>query len=265
MNRKILCLLPVLAAGCIERTTLVRGRVLDHPPAAGQSRPVGLAGARVRMLDEIGALYENSEADKDGTATTDDQGDFRVHAPRGQTVYALIDADGYAVTSFSGVSGFESSLTVETGLLYGLPTDHLDGYRALFAGCPVQGDGAGWILGEVRVFNLVEPGLEEEPGTIDPLIHPLVTTASVTALDQEGIERSACYLDAEGVYDPEAVVTGPTGFFAIPGVPVGLHTLSVGYSLAEGINVEPARTELWMANGEDVVAPRFPAWVEFQL
>jgi hypothetical protein len=233
--------LAIIAAGCGVREVTVVGKV-----TRSHTDRDGLAGGTVEIRGEDAVVYDD--------ATTTGDGSFTVLAPAGQTIYAGISGDGLAKASFTGVSGADPRMTVDSGLLFGVPLDDLDALRAQFDGCPGLDGAAGIVYGEVAVYGL------EDPTTHLP---PLVTTAVVTSISGEGTEHPACYLDADGgAWDPDAVATGQSGTFAIFGVEPGLHTLEVSYDTDFETGIL-SYSSVWVPDDPNGVAARFPAWVEF--
>lgn len=241
----------VLTVGCGKGEVRVQGTVF-----AGQAIDEGaLPGASVALRDQDGALYDE--------ALADDVGFFQVLAPRGQSIFAEISAEGFATTSFTGQSGLDTDQPLvidETGdeisghTLYSVPLETLDAWRAQLAGCPGLEEGGRGLIGEVRVFGIENEETGEEP---------LVTTASVKVVSDSGVERAGCYLDDEGLaYDPNSSVTGLTGFFAVFGLDPGLHTAEITYTAFDSEQIVTYQG-LYVPEAEDALVPRFPTWVEF--
>lgn len=238
-----------LMVACGPREVRVDGTVFQGPELAEP----GLGGATVETFDEDGEPWAIDVADDDGK--------FNVAAPRGQTIYATVTADGYATSSFTGQSGTEERLQIvesqdeATGhTLYGIRTEELEGWRALFADCPDLQEGGRAIVGEVRVFDIQDSVTDE---------HPIVTTASVKVVSATGVERVGCYLDPTGAtYDPESTQTGDSGRFAVFGLEPGLATVEITY-LAFDTEEVVTYQGVYVPEGEDGVVPRFPTWVEF--
>jgi hypothetical protein len=241
----------VLAVGCGKGDVTVQGTVF-----AGQAIEEGaLPGAAVALRDQDGVLYDE--------AVADDVGFFQVKAPRGQSIFAEISAEGFATTSFTGQSGLDTDqplLIDETGdeisghTLYAVPVEALEAWRTQLAGCPTLEEGGRALIGEVRVYGIENDETGEEP---------LVTTASVKAVSTTGVEREGCYLDDEGLaYDPESAVTGLMGFYAVFGLEPGLHTAEITYTAFDTEQIVTYQG-LYVPEAEDALVPRFPTWVEF--
>jgi hypothetical protein len=246
MNR-LTCLLLVLAA-CDVRTVSVRGAVMHTP--GDKSR--GLADATLTIHDQFGAPFDED--------VTNLQGRFRVEAPAGRRIFAVVDVEGYARSSFTGASATGEIMNVPDGQIYAVPPSVLGGWLDAFEGCPgLDGDG-GIVIGEVRAVDLVDP---------DTGVSPIITTASSSFIHVDGTDRSGCYLDADGVaYDPTAEVNGPSGWFLVADVPAGVGTLVLDYYSFEnpdGSKDDARRVtfDVYMPAGG--VAPRFPTWVEAPL
>lgn len=248
LARGTLVLVPIAAllSGCGIDEVLVRGYVDRQLPVRDDgSWP--LSQGTVRIVDADGERYSETTTSRSGT--------FRaLPAPAGETIFAEITGEGLGTTSFTGVSGLEDRMEVLPGTLYGWDLDELADLRQTFAGCPGASAPGGVVLGEVRVFGLSDPETGEAP---------LVGTAEVSVVGLEGAEIAGCYYTADGRgHDPEATQTGDSGAFVIFGVPSGVYTLSVVYSVFEEGDLA-TYTVLWMPEGDDAVVPRIPTWVEF--
>jgi hypothetical protein len=232
----------VLLLACSAREVTVRGRV-DSVRSEEVSRGLFTDG-HVDIRDQDGADWAGADVGDDGLV--------QVKAPAAQTIYADISGPDHGVSTFTGVAGTNPVLKVPAGTFYGVTLSQIEDWRTEFADCPGSSEG-GIVTGIVRVSNLTDSETGE---------NPLVNNAKATLTDEnDGTELTACYRDADGVYDPSATQTGPTGFFIIFGVPHGLATLTVEYSVFE----EPISNYLtvWMPNTDNAVAPRWPVWVEF--
>jgi hypothetical protein len=215
---------------------------VDAPDSSGA--PVAGATVRVRAAD--GTRYDTDKAGDDGG--------FRVHAPRGDTIHLEIEAEDAVTSSFLGVSGFLDVLRIPEGAVWSLPAEEYDAWVAQFAGCPDVDTSGSAVFGEVRVFDIVDPVTGE---------HPLVLTGQVELFDAAGEPvGTVCMLDDEGVYDPEAVVTGLTGRFAAFGLPAGLGALVVSWEPAPGESIKAAYP-IYLP--QDGAAPRIPLYVSLPL
>lgn len=227
------------ATACGERTVEVSGTVLENRFDGADV----LVDGSVTVLGPTGEVYSQT--------TTDSSGEFEALAPAGETVYALVGGEGLATASFVGTTGVRDSLAIEQGTLYGFEADELAEWEERFAGCAGVGEGGGVVLGEIRVWDLVD----------DDGQSPLVTTGYAVVQTVEGETYEACFLDDEGVaWDPDASRSGETGVFALFGVPEGVHDMLIGYDVYEGVDYV---RYLPVYVPEAGLAPHFPAWVEF--
>jgi len=229
----------LLAMGCTQDEVRIRGKVTR----SREDKSPPLVDGLVTLRDADGQVYAQ--------AVTDSNGDFRVEAPAGETVYLVTEGVGLVPASFAGVSGLQPTLRVERGTFYGFDEPELSEWELLFDGCPGVGEGGGIAVGEVRTLRAAD--------TED---HPLVTTAWAYLESEEQVVYEACYLDDAGQYDPEAELTGDTGVFAIFGVPQGTYSLVVGYHPFQEYSII-GYTSAWVPDGG--VVPQFPAWVEWPL
>lgn len=233
---------------CTPGEIRVTGSVDRERNQVEGERPRLLAGGTVEILDETGVQKSK--------VTTDDNGKFRAVAPSASTIFAEIRAsDSEVVSSFTGVSGVESPMQVEDHALFAVSQEEIDTLRDKYTGCSDAGGAI--VYGEVRVVGLEDPETGESP---------LVTSASIstTSID-ESETHLACYLDDAGsAYAPEATTTGDAGEFAVFGVGPGMHTLVVEYTFFED---DPLTGYLafFVPDGDSVVVPRYPIWVEFPL
>lgn len=238
-------------AACPAQETLIRGRAENARgrPDVFWPLPQGTI-----------AIY-GQEGDAYASTTTDLSGNFRTFGPSGQTVFATVTGTDLATSSFTGITGAANAGPLVVALdehqdspLYGVLLSDIDALRAEFEGCPGVDDAGGIVFGEVRVIGITDPVTDEEP---------LVTTAEASMVGVSDQEFAACYLnDAGDAYDPDALVTGETGRFAIFGVPAGLWTLSVSYSAFVESNVETF-SQVFVPEADVAVVPREPVWVEF--
>ena len=181
--------------------------------------------------------------------TTNGSGEFSLRAPASSSFYVQASAPGRFSTTFTGWSGIED-LETEPGVLWVRDADELDAIRADFDGCAGADAEGGIIEGEVRVYLPVEAEVEELP---------LVTTASVSAIDSSDETITACYLDDDGLSDPTAEITGETGRFALFGIAPGTVWLTVTYTVTEGMEEESEYPLYMPFNG---TAPMYPVLVD---
>src|SRR5688572_3891045 len=194
--------LVLLLTGCTGAVNVV-GTIMSGPPDT-KARP--LEGANIRIVDDQGFVFD--------TAVSNSEGVFRVQAPRGEQIYAVIDGDGLVASSFTGVSGFENRLDAERAL-FAVSAEQVAEWEALYAGCPGLEEPGGLVIGEVRDMILVDDATDE---------HPTISTAKARTQsrpDDEGntVRVEGCYLADDGTaYSAEADDTGPAGAYAIAGV-----------------------------------------------
>jgi hypothetical protein len=224
--------------------TDLRGAVYDSYDA--QSR--GLADARIRFVDEASATLAETETGPDGS--------FRVQVPAGDSLFAVIEADGYATTVFPSTGLVEGTAVVEDHALYGVSVEDRDGWLATWAGCAGADAGGSIVVGQVKLFGVTDP--------VDG--HELIDEVAVVDLvGTRDRKLTACYLDEDGAaVDPAAVVVGATGRFAVFGADEGLWELVIDTDLgpsARGIDRYP----VFVPEGEVVVSPWFPAWATLPL
>lgn len=239
---RTLWLVPMLAA-CTDPVRVV-GTVMSAP---GEGRGL-LAGATVKIIDDEGVEFDRATSDRDGA--------FSVDAPRASTIYAVVEGDGLSPTSFTGVSGYNAKLVVADGDIFAVSTGLRTAWEFAYRGCPGIGDGAGLVVGQVRALEVVDAETGEHP----PLSQAEIHTESQPPPGVPRVDAPGCYLDATGDrYDPAATVTNDDGWFAVPSVEPGLHTLVVELHVAPTA-VQASFYEVWMPEGG--VAARFPTYVE---
>lgn len=220
-----------------------------------------MRSGQVEILDEDGVSY--------ASAPINDRGGFRVRAPAGQTIYALVSGDDVITAAFRGVSGVESPMYIrpvsapirqpdgslvekEWRALYGVIEPDVVQFTAPFAGCVGLDAPGGAVLGSVR-YALFDFETGNEP--------PAVQGAELALLDAEGTQRAPCYLDDTGsALDPEATEAGASGKFAFFGVPEGVHTLQVRSAVGPTAYKLEYLTVYVHADG---LTPLFPLWVDF--
>lgn len=209
MNALRLAIPAVLAAGCspsYPQTVTLSGVVLDGP--YGEGEPV--SGLSVASRD--GTL------EPFGEATTDDAGSFTVEVAAIQDFFLEVSGEGWTTALFAGDAGlFDMQLT--DGAVWVRESGWVDGLAAEFGETCAAAGTDRVIEGEVRVWiEGVAPQDQERVGN-----------AWVTVFTADGTPYPACYLGEEGEADPDAVMTGPTGRFAVFGVPQGALLLEVAY------------------------------------
>lgn len=154
------------------------------------------------------------------SVVTDASGDFDAQVRFGSFVFLDLQAEGHVRTGFSGAIGTQDYI-VPDGTLWMRSDEEQAVVDAAFEGCEgLQVDG--WVEGEILM------ALPQDDG----VIKSFVETGWARLVDEDGSEREACYLDADGRFDPEAVLTGPTGRFLLPNVS-GMQRIRVGYDLGD--------------------------------
>ncbi|HMV69479.1 MAG TPA: hypothetical protein PKA64_21735 [Myxococcota bacterium] len=205
------CWAAVLTIGCGAPEVDIGGRVLAERGSAS-----GLAGASIDLRDGEFGSY--------ATAVADDEGWFAVQAPRLRKIHLLITSPDTVPIVFPGTSG-QSDFIVPEGQLWGFSEAQRDAWRTDFSGCPA-GEGGGDVLGVVRLLN----------PSADPLVdadNPVEINGFAFIEDEAGVRRDACYLGADGAWDPDATVVGESGRFFLPGVGRGPLRLVFGRRLTD--------------------------------
>jgi hypothetical protein len=221
-------------------TTLHGAVYSSHDPMSG-----GLPGASVRIVDGQGAEVAST--------TTDDSGAFDVELESGQSVFVLVDADGYATSTFTGNVGIEADAEVEDHAIYGVSDQELADVLATFAGCEGAGGPGAVVFGEVHEY-----GLYTNNGA------PLVAPQATAVVEHGGDSWPGCYLDDDGVaHDPDAVMTGASGRFAAFGVGEGRARLVVQTQLDVDLWTYDAYPLFVPKSDRRVVSPWYPAFATF--
>jgi hypothetical protein len=154
------------------------------------------------------------------SVVSDASGAFAAQVRFGSTVFLDLQAEGYVRTGFSGVIG-TADYQVPDGVLWMRSDAEQDGVDAAFSGCENL-DSGGLIDGEILM------ALPQGEDTLKTYVE----TGWAKAFLENGDEIPACYLNAEGQFDPEGVYTGEQGRFLIPGLS-GKVQLRVGYDLGD--------------------------------
>jgi hypothetical protein len=201
-----------------------------------------VAGAGIDVYTGSTESFSHAEADEDGAVT--------LQLPFGHSSFVVLHADGYAPTSYS-LGPFFDEGTLPDGTLWLRSNDGLAALKDEFgSACPnIDAEGGVVLEGEVRLFI---DGQE-----LDTL--PLVTTATVRAVDGDGTEYPGCYLDDAGKPSADATETGETGRFAVFGAEPGTLTLDLVYEIVAD---KAAETNHYLIVAEESGAvPYYPALV----
>ncbi len=232
----------LMLLGCpqpIPETVTITGYVTNNPASEDV-----VVEARVTVMDLTFEATDSTETDEDGF--------FSVTTTAGAPVYFDLEADGFARTGFSGLAGVED-WTVPAGQLWLESEDDLSELEAQYAGCPGVGEDGGVIAGEIRFYL---EGYQPDNGE-----WPLANTGFARAYSSEGESWDGCHLDETGSsYDPEALVTGDSGQYAIFGGPAGPVTLALGYVI-EDVPVWASEYHIFVPDGG--IAPLWPSYVPF--
>lgn len=217
---------------------------------------VTLQGTVYESVDPTAALLQDAEIriiNSDGALVTEAEavdGHFEAIVPAGGVVFLEVTAPGYAVTTFTGIIGLQPVQPIEDGVLYGISETERSGILADFAGCPGVDNDQGLVIGEIHAQF------------IDPITggSPSVGTGIAEVLRNGESTWIGCYLDAEGLYDPEAIWTGETGRFLVSDVEPGIYDLFLSAQISEGLWTE-ATYPLWIPDRSLAISPWYPAWV----
>lgn len=232
----------LVIAGCVEETVALNGTVYEsYEPLSAP-----LEDGELRIVDFAGEPLTTVHTSADGT--------FDAVVPAGISVFVEVSADGFAVTPFPGVIGFEPVQTVEDHALYGVSDAERADWLARYEGCPGADTDRAMVIGEMRLYGLT-----------DPLTggNPTIGTGTVTVADGDIEEATGCYLDEDGaLYDPDAVFTGASGAFGVFGVEAGLHDFQLRGEMATDLSTTEVYP-LWIPDRPNVVSPWFPAWLPF--
>ena len=234
--------LGVLGACDAEPETVTMRGVLWDAPESEKT----FAGAAIQTLTNDGQKVDRSTSANDGG--------FTVNAPWGTALHALVTAPGHVDSSFSGVSGVADTFRLGAGDLHGFPEELLEEWETDYSGCPGIGEGSA-LLGYARFIELVDSVTGE---------HPIVETLAVRVLAADGEYYDACYLNADGTaYAADQAEVGPTGRFAVFGLPEGLARVDLAYLFVETSEdryVHQVSYDAWLPKSG--VAPRFPYWLQ---
>ena len=226
---------------CIQTATEVAVRT-----TIGSDRdedPEGVvAGAEIDVYDGSTQEFSHATADGDGAVT--------LELPFGGASFLILHADGHVPTSFSLAPFYEDS-SLPDAVLWMRSESALTALEDEFGpSCPNIETADGVLLeGEVRLFI--------DGQDLDDL--PLVTTASVTAYDGDGVAYPGCYLDDAGKPSASATTTGQTGRFAVFGAEAGTLLLELNFEV--GKDIEEPTNGYYVVAEAGGTAPYYPALV----
>ena len=208
------------------------GTALDGP---------GLEDATLTSFDPDGKVVAEATSGADGA--------FEIAIPWGGVFAVVVEADGHVPTSMSGF-GTTDTVLAPDGVVFARTEAWWDEQVELWAGCPGLEDGPA-VEGILRAY-LPVPGDE-----VDTL--PVVNTGSLTLDIDENSVQFPCYLDDDGVYDPDATVTGDTGRFLFAGTAPGWSIVKPSFT-AEGAENPGIDQAVWIP--ETGVVSLDPAFVD---
>jgi hypothetical protein len=228
-------------AGCLDPGTVeLQGVVVDGWEASAPP----IEGATVTTVDDDLETVDQTTSQAGGW--------FRLEAVTGARTRLRIDGEGLETTWFSGQSGAEARLRIPNGQVFALSETRWAEARQRWEGCPRLDLEGGILVGEIRVDGFEDP-------EVDGLLR--VQTGRVVVQLGDGTALTACNLGEAGVYDPDAVTTGPTATFLVGGVPTGTHSLIVVWTPVDGLEREVV-FDVFVEDG--TIAPRFPLLVPFE-
>jgi hypothetical protein len=201
-----------------------------------------VAGAVIDVYD--GSTQEFSHA------TADDDGAVTLALPFGGASFLILHADGHVPTSFSLAPFYEDS-SLPDAVLWMRSESAVAALADEFGpSCPNMAKTDGVLLeGEVRLFI--------DGQDLDTL--PLITTATVTAFDEDDTAYPGCYLDDKGKPSAAATATGETGRFAVFGAGAGTLLLSLDFDVGKDVEVDP--TGYYVVAEAGGASPFYPALV----
>ena len=176
--------------------TQLTGTVFDS-----SSTPV--SQAKVVVHDQDGNMFSQANADPDGF--------FDVALPTLSTFFIVASAEGMPPQSFTGVSG-QGETTVPDGTIWLRQQQEINDRMAEFSQCSQTS--MPMIDGQI-VVGIPGQSLADLP---------VVTTASVVALNDDQDAIAGCYLSDT---EEPATQTGESGQYAVMGIEAGIHTLRV--------------------------------------
>lgn len=210
----------------------------------------GAGGLQLTLRDERFEVVD--------TTTTSPDGRFALSLPSPGGIHLEVAGEGHVPVSFAGGSGKGPVLEVAEDELWAFPVPLAEAWRARFTGCPGADAAGAMIIGELRV-DLTN---EENPlGLLWPN-----SFAFRSSLEGPEVDRQdACYLDHDGIYDPELVgtrcdaeaTTDCLTAFGIFEVEPGPGLITAGQYTTSGSLLD--RFEVWVPEGGAVTL--LPAYV----
>jgi hypothetical protein len=198
---------------------------------------------------EVQVIIRDGETEDYSETTTDEDGIFTVAVPVSSAIHMEFSGPSHVPTAFSALTDAQD-FTVPIGDMWLRSAAEVDALRASFAGCPSVDLEGGIVEGEVH-YNAVSTASET---------HLIAEEASVTIYEADGTTHTVCYLDGDGLSDPDAEVVGGTGRFAAFGVPGG--PITVGFQTQTGVTDNESFGFVLLP--EDGIAPFYPALIAFQ-
>lgn len=191
----------------------------------------------IRIYDGGGVFFDESPINPDGS--------FEVTGPQSLPLLAVVSGPGLIEASFAGVLGV-GPLQVPEGEIYGWSTELMERLRAEFGAC---GEAPGSVVtGEIRLF-----GATDSSGSV-----LIVDEGTAVLYDNDDQPIQACYLNDQGMYDPDAALTGATGRFGFFGLDAGTYRLLYGYDLGG----EAVEAELFLTVREEGITPLYPVFID---
>jgi hypothetical protein len=201
-----------------------------------------VGGAQIDVYAVSTESFSHAEADDDGSVT--------LELPFGSASFLVLHAEGYVPTSYSLGPFYEDSSLPDATLWLRSESSLAALEKEFGPDCPnIENDKGVALEGEVRLFI--------DGQDLETL--PLVTTASVAAVDGNGAIYGGCYLDDSGKPSAGATVTGETGRFAVFGAEAGTLVLEVVFEFVEGDDPDPIVYPIVAEAGGAV--PYYPALV----
>ena len=196
---------------------------------------------------DILVSIRNAETNPHGDVSTDSDGLFEITVPGSNAYHMVLTGTDVVPTSFSGIVG-QSDVEIPADELFVRTESDVDGLRAEFDLCPTAADEGGVVEGVVQ-FRLQDT---------DDDSFLAASLTSVTVFNAHGTEYDGCYLDENGFSVEDGTEVGPTGRFAVFGIPEGPTTILFKQDVG-GLTVENYG---YVFMPEDGIAPFYPAFVD---